>query len=446
MRHRTGQTRFRWSFVLVALTSLILAAILLTSAIVSHGSLVGARDAGALASVLLAFLIFVLSAIVLVFRPEQRTLGHLQWTSHMSAVAIFLAFGGILYLVASEVRTEPGIGIAVTDQADVDVVLEPAIEGAVASPAGPAYFVPTGVYIQSLEFLSANNVQVTGYVWQTYSAAIPPEVTRGFVLPEAIEEAYESEEAYRHVTDEGETIGWYFHAIVRQQFDYRQYPFDRQDVWMRLWHADLEGSVILTPDFSSYADIDPATLPGLMQDFVYEGWDPEFTGFSMDFTAFNTSFGLDRAVFPDSYPELLYNVGLRRNVVAPLLDHLLALIVVALLLFATVRLTTMDEDHQRRRGNLVFDVLGFCAALMFIVILAHNGIRNSVSPDQIAYLEMFPFLLYVAILLVALNAILLTSPNPPKLIAYQDNIMGRLLYWPLLLGALLVLTLFTLVW
>jgi len=145
MRHRTGQTRFRWSFVLVALTSLILAAILLTSAIVSHGSLVGARDAGALASVLLAFLIFVLSAIVLVFRPEQRTLRHLQWTSHMSAVAIFLAFGGILYLVASEVRTEPGIGIAVTDQADVDVVLEPAIEGAVASPAGPAYFVPTGV-------------------------------------------------------------------------------------------------------------------------------------------------------------------------------------------------------------------------------------------------------------------------------------------------------------
>lgn len=106
----------------------------------------------------------------------------------------------------------------------------------------------------------------------------------------------------------------------------------------------------------------------------------------------------------------------------------------------------MDEAHQRRRGNLVFDVLSFCAALMFIVILAYNGIRGSVSPDQIAYMEMFPFLLYVSILLVATNAILLTSSHPPRLISYQDNILARLLYWPLLLGALLVITLFTLVW
>lgn len=306
--------------------------------------------------------------------------------------------------------------------------------------------VPTGVYIQSIDFLSANNVQVTGYVWQTYDASIPPEVTRGFVLPEAIEEAYESKEAYREVSNDGETIGWYFHAIVRQQFDYRQYPFDWQDVWLRLWHADLQGNVILTPDFASYADIDPGALPGLKQEFVYEGWNPEFTGFSIDYTAFNTSFGLDRAVIAETVPELSYNVGLQRDFLSPLLDHILALLVVALLLFATVRLTTMDEGHQRRRGNLVFDVLSFCAALMFIVILAHNGIRNSVSPDQIAYMEMFPFLLYVSILIVAMNAILLTSSKPPNLIAYQDNIVARLLYWPLILGALLVITLLALVW
>ncbi len=423
----------------------VAAAVLLVRALNVHGGLDQARLANALAVPFVFGLTTLLGAIVLVFRPERLTVAGLRWTFHALALALVLGIAGVWYLNGMNVNTDPGIGKAVSTQAEVGALLEPHLTAAEAA-GGTTYLVPTGVYIESLEFLSANNVQVTGYVWQTYDASIPAEVTRGFVLPEAIEEAYEAEEAYRRAGDEGETIGWYFHAVLRQQFDYRQYPFDHQDVWLRLWHADLDRAIVLVPDFSAYADIDPLTLPGLDNQFVYEGWHPEYTGFSVDFHAFNTSFGLDRPVTPDSVPELFYNVGVRRNVVAPLLDHILALAVVAILLYATARLTTMDEEHQRRRGNSVFDVLGYCAALMFIVILAHNGIRGSVSPDQIAYLEMFPFLLYTAILLVAMNAILLASATPPRLLAYQDNIVARLLYWPLLLGALLVMTLLTLVW
>lgn len=329
---RTKQpTRFRLAGIALA-ASLVLAVALLIRALAIHDGLAGALKAGGLTATLLAFLLFALGAIVLAFRPEQRTPRSLQWTSHASAMAILLAFIGVWSLVGAEVHTEPGIGIAVTTPAEVDEVLGPATDD--------AYRVPTGVYVQSIEFLSTNNVQLTGYVWQTWDASIPPDVTRGFVLPEAIEEAYESREASREVSDDGaETIGWHFHAIVRQQFDYRQYPFDRQDVWLRLWHADLAGDVILTPDFASYADIDPGALPGLKQEFVYEGWDPEFTGFSIDYTGFNTSFGLDRAMIPETYPELYYNVGLQRDFLSPLLDHMLALVVVALLLFATVRWT-----------------------------------------------------------------------------------------------------------
>ncbi len=445
MRSITRLTVIRLGAALACLACLIITALLLFRAIDTHGSLGEAQLRGGLVGPLLAALGALAVGVVLAFRPERLTLHGLRWTSHAVAIALLLGIVGVWWLNGTSVNTDPGIGEAVSTQTQVDSIIEPHLAGTGAT-ADTAYLVPTGVYIQSLEFLSANNVQVTGYVWQTYDASIPAEVTRGFVLPEAVEEAYESVEAYRQANEGGETIGWYFDAILRQQFDYRNYPFDHQDVWVRLWHADLGGEVILVPDFSDYTDIDPLALPGLMEGFVYEGWHPEYTAFSIDFATFNTSFGLDRPVIPDSVPELFYNVGIRRNVVAPLLDHILALSVVAILLYATARLTTMDEEHQRRRGISVFDVLGYCAALMFIVILAHTGIRGSVSPDQIAYLEMFPFLLYTAILLVAMNAILLASAAPPRVLAYQDNIVARLLYWPLLLGALLVITLFTLVW
>ena len=49
------------------------------------------------------------------------------------------------------------------------------------------YRVPTGIFLQSFEFLNANNVELSGFVWQTYGPEIPDHIMRGIVLPEAVE-------------------------------------------------------------------------------------------------------------------------------------------------------------------------------------------------------------------------------------------------------------------
>ncbi|MBM3461169.1 MAG: hypothetical protein FJX76_03615 [Armatimonadetes bacterium] len=45
-------------------------------------------------------------------------------------------------------------------------------------------FVPTGVFVQSLEFMNANNVSIRGYVWQKYDRVGHLGVRRGLVFPE----------------------------------------------------------------------------------------------------------------------------------------------------------------------------------------------------------------------------------------------------------------------
>ncbi len=119
------------------------------------------------------------------------------------------------------------------NQADVDAYLHSELSHDPSAPGG-AWLIPTGVFVQSLQFNTANNVQVSGYVWQKYADNIPADITRGFVLPEAVAEAYRSTEAYRVHENGAEVIGWYFSATLRQSFDYGHYPFDRQDVWLRI--------------------------------------------------------------------------------------------------------------------------------------------------------------------------------------------------------------------
>ena len=52
-----------------------------------------------------------------------------------------------------------------------------------------------------------------------------------------------------------------------------------------------------------------------------------------------------------------------------------------------------------------------------------------------------PILLYGVIIVVVLNAILVSAPRKPKFVAHRNNLLPVLAYWPVLLGLMLAVTL-----
>ena len=115
--------------------------------------------------------------------------------------------------------------------------------------------------------------------------------------------------------------------------------------------------------------------------------------------------------------------------------------VVTALLFVALALTTQNEVALRRTGLDTIAVLGYCAALLLVIILDHHQIRGAIAPQQIAYLEIVSLISSVAVLLVSVNAVLLASPINVRFVEYKANILPKLLYWPVVLGLLLALTL-----
>ena len=411
----------------------------------TYGRIEPATTGPALVPILVALLGFVLALAAAVLRPERGDTGRLIGTAAVWSLALLVALACVWYLIETGVRDDPVVGQLVTSQSEVDAYLARHLPTSDPGAAMP-FLIPTGVMVQSFEFENAFDVEVAGYVWQKYAPSVPPEVTRGFVLPEA-EEAYAVEEVYRFTAGDGtEVIGWFFHATLRHSFDYRRYPFDRQDIWLRLWPHDFGRRALLVPDFASYDDLDPRTLPGLEEQFVYDIWEPEYAAFSYAINRYNASFGFDPTIERTGFPELYFNLGLKRSFVSPFFDHIVLAIVVALLLFAILILTATDEDRRQRFGISTYGVLSSCSVVLFAVIVKHGQIRSSVSPQQITYLETLPFILYLAIILVVSNAILLVSPIHLELVEYRNNILPSLLYWPLLLGLLLTVTLFTFYW
>jgi len=389
---------------------------------------------------LLGLLGVVCSAAVAVFRPERGHVPALVKTMTAWSLALVAGLAGAWFLANSDVRTDHWIGTPVTSAADVEAALTALGGDDVAGAPGPL-LIPTGVVVQSLEFLDANNVRVSGYVWQQYGPEIPDDIAQGVIFPEAVAEAYGAEEAYLAEQGGTELVGWYFHATFRQPFYYEEYPFDRQDVWLRLWHPNAERGVLLVPDFAAYRNIDPRALPGLEEQFVYGGWVPEDSGFSYAVQRYNTTFGFATDFEEGALPELYFNVALKRSFLGPFVDQVLFAAAVALMLFLVLALTASDEERKTRFGFSPSGALGATSGLLFAVILKHTQLRTTIGQQGIAYLEALPFLFYLLVPLVALNAIVLASPWQIRFVEWNHNLLPKLLYWPLLLGLLLAITL-----
>ena len=205
---------------------------------------------------------------------------------------------------------------------------------------------------------------------------MPKDLERGVVLAEAIREAYDAKEAYRYQENGVETVGWYFAATLRQPFEYAEFPFDEQDLWLRMWARDFSHEVILVPDFNAYYSTDPATLLGIEREFVYSGWTPIYSGFSFSDQPYNSSFGIGDADEYRNFPELYFNLVLDRNFAGPFFEYLVFAIAVAFLLFGLVVLTTDDESLKGRFQLSTAGVLTGASGLLFAVILKHNQIRS----------------------------------------------------------------------
>ena len=420
---------------LALLASLIASGIFIYRFATMHGSTRGTHSEREIVAILLSLCLCVVLAAIVGFKAYRGDLWRINAAAQTFTLTTLLALGVIWYLVGSAERPQIGIGTPVKSAAETNVLLGKALAG--RKPLR----VPTGVFLQAVEFTNASDVSVSGYIWQRYAKGTPKKLERGVILPEALD-SYGANQVYTH-TDEKtgeETVGYYFNATFRQNFDYANYPFDRQDVWVRMWHKDFNEGAILVPDFDAYGDMTPSALPGLEKMFVSDAWQNEYTTFSYNSVGYNTNFGFGKFTPRPPFPEMYFSVGIKRQFLSVFVARVIPLGIVSILLFAVLVATTKDENRMGATGFNTFALLSYTAALFFVVVLDHIQLRNSLASPVPLYMEYFYFILYTMILLVSLNGVSLTATRDLKVVERHDNALPKIFYWPILLGLLLIVT------
>ena len=309
-------------------------------------------------------------------------------------------------------------------------------------PFGPewagrrSFQVPTGVLVQTLRFDGDHDVVATGMAWQRYPADFPRELSRGFVFPSA--EAQETTREFTRQDAGGELVGYRFQATLRQdQRGSSQFPFDQTVLSLPLLPRDADPAVSLVPDLDAYPVLYGAALPGLEPGLAVSGWNLErsYFAFIEPNAGINLGSGHGTRALPP--PELALQLVLSRKFLGPFLTAVLPVLVVSCLLFTLLLISTGTKVKSEVRA---IDIIMASATLLFPVIYAQIALRDRIQSSTLVYLEYFYFLMYALILLVAADAMLFDLASESPLRA-RINAFTQLLYWPVMLGSLFIISL-----
>ncbi len=373
--------------------------------------------------------VFLLSLSLLACRIFKLTRWSL-WAASVAASALCVAMTVLVIFLSMKFPNHLSFeSTNIYDKAGLNKYLDAYTTASIEKKVSLPIYVPTGIFIQSIKFDSSHNVVLTGYVWQKYIDGLHDGLSRGFVMPE--EESSTIIEAYRQREGNIEVVGWYFTVSLRERFDYSKYPFGTENVWIRLWHKDFEKNVVLTPDLAAYNVMNPMSLPGLEEEFVLSGWKINRSFFSYRKHSYNTNFGIDDYVGQIKFPELYFNVILKKEFLSPFITNILPVSVVLFLLFAILLI-----------GNKkLLEIVSSSAAFFLVVIFSQIDLREKISTNEIIYMEHFYFIAYFVILAVAVNSVLYARTKI-KIIHYDDNLISHVLYWPVIMSMMLGITLF----
>ena len=371
------------------------------------------------------FLLSLCLLFVSIYRYDHKGLWML---AVIFSLLCILGIGFMWHLTMNNSSLDSRNGdLAVFDREDVETVLQH------VNTSSTTHRIPTGFFLQSMEFLNANDVLITGYIWQNISGLGAWKDVPDFSFPDSKETVIEKV----YVNKNKGIIGWRFKTTLHQQLDYSKYPFDREDVWIRVSSNNSAGNV-LVPDFDSYNSLIPESLPGLGRSFVLDGWEPQKTFFSYRVNSNNTNIGLGNFANSNA-PEFHFNVDVKRNLESTFNSNLLLIAVVLILLFAILAMITKGES-KTHFGFSSHGVLGYCTSILFTLIIAHSSLRTRIPIGGIIYLEYFYFVMYIVILVISLNSIAFASHRSIPFIDTKDNMYMKALYWPVVVGILLVIT------
>jgi hypothetical protein len=131
-------------------------------------------------------------------------------------------------------------------------------------------------------------------------------------------------------------------------------------------------------------------------------------------------------------------VNIRRQFLGPFVSTLIPVVVISMLMYLLVLISTKPSKASEWLGFTANDVVLGLSALFFVAALNHSELRQSLKSSNIMYFEYFYLVIYIMLLYVAVSSVFIAKNEATE--GVDENFKEKFLYWPVLSIALFLIT------
>ena len=300
------------------------------------------------------------------------------------------------------------------------------IYGKIAEHHDDAIIIPTLVQIENIDFIKSSSYVLSGFIQQTYPKDYKDPV--GILFPDELKTSSSKVTQISKIEKEDRVIYiWQFTLEMGKLFHLKDFPFDRRTLDLVMWPISMNKRVLFIPDTVGYEDMMPGTLPGVSSAVKVDNWEIDHSFFSLNYRQFPT-FENERLPF-----NTQFKIVIQRSLTNAFLTNLTPLFICTILTYALLCVPLKKIE------NPTLHAMSIVLATIFVVTLNQTAIRTSLGIHSFAYIEFIYTAYYILLLLMTVNFILFTTSKKPFfMIGYRNNLIPKLLYWPVLTGVLAV--------
>lgn len=381
-------------------------------------------------NICLTFSLLLVLALTLYFSRDRLDRGEIETIGVLSSLLLVMNIALIGFLVHTTGKQQTSkMSLPIVDMASLGNFIGQQVSRAETLKLSPPIVVPTGLYIERLEFQDSHNVNLAGIIWQKYPLGIPDIVKPGFRFPQMspFAEASYVEEAYRETVKgkEGEAgyqlIGWDYRVTLRLDLKYTHFPFDKRHLDIRIRPASSNHNLLFVPDLGSYDYSSPLKKGGINPQISLSGNEITRSYFSFTSEHFDTNFGFSSKSFFENVPVLHYNIHIRRYLLNPFVTYLIPIVVTLCMIYILIMACAKSEARQ--------GIIESMAAFFFVLIFSHIDLRKHIVTAELTFMEYFYFITYLLIIFSTLNLMAYTKSRT-TLFDYNDNQIYRVVYLP----------------
>ena len=385
--------------------------------------------------------LFLFMLIAIYFNKDHLDRTEIWQLSGLSSLLLIANIVLIGYLQHKSIRPDDiAQGPPIVDNTALSGFVNQQIQKATKLKSPVPIEVPTGIYIQRLEFEDSYNLNVGGTVWQKYPLDKINDIKIGFTFPQMspFAEAAYIEESYRDTISSNENdgyllVGWDVRVTLRLNLQYQDYPFDKRHLAIKLAPIHRGSNLLFTPDLSSYKYTNPSQKSGLDGNIKISGNKILESYYNYSIENYDSDFGYGgtTAAFED-VPVLGFNIHLRRLLLNAFVTYLIPIFVCLIMIFILILACGKTDERQ--------GIIESMAAFFFVLIFSHIDLRKEVITADLIYMEYFYFITYFIIILATFNLITYAKNKSP-LFDYNENQIFKAAYFPLFFLVLLIVTL-----